>query len=129
MSIEAALYAHLAADAGLAAVVSTRIYPMQLPQQPTLPALTYQRISTLPTQHRGNAIALHRRVRMQIDCWAADYDTTLTVRAAVLAAMNSLAQDSGPRIDVAQLAEDRDVIDPLTARWRASIDFFIWYEE
>lgn len=37
-----ALAAHLLNDPGIAAVVGTRVYPQVLPQNPTLPALTYQ---------------------------------------------------------------------------------------
>lgn len=44
--IEEALYSRMTAHAGLAALVGTRVYPDQLPQNPTLPAVVYQRIDT-----------------------------------------------------------------------------------
>ena len=129
MGIESALYAHLTTDVGLAALVGARVYPLALPQQPTLPALTYQRISTSPTQHRDSAEPQHSRIRMQIDCWAASYDSALSVRAAVRAAMGTVAQASSPRIDAALLADDTDTYDPAPGRWRATLDYFIWSEE
>lgn len=128
MSIEAALRAHLVADAGLAPLVGQRIYPQQLPQKPALPAVTYRRVSTVPTQHRDNPYARHRRARYQFDCWAGDYDTTLSVKAALAVAMGTLAQASNPRIDVALQQDDRDIVDDSTGRWRASLDYFIWHE-
>lgn len=126
--IEAAIRAHLIADAGLTALVGSRVYPMQLPQRPTLPAVTYQRISSTPTQHRGAAAAGHERTRFQFDCWASDYDTTLAVRAALAAAMGTLVQANNPRIDVALLQGERDNIDTAAGRWRATLDYFIWHE-
>lgn len=41
MIIEEALQAYLATVAGVTALISTRIYPEKLPQDPTLPAVKY----------------------------------------------------------------------------------------
>lgn len=129
MSIEAAIRAHLIGDAGLAALVGARVYPTHLPQKPTLPAITYQFISTLPTQDRDDPQASHRRSRCQFDVWAGDYDATLAVRAALETAMGTLAQASGPRIDVALLQNGRNGdFDAAAGRWRASLDYFVWHE-
>jgi hypothetical protein len=54
MSIENAIYTMLNGHAGLSALVGVRIYPMYLPQTPTLPACAYrltsaQTISLLAT--------------------------------------------------------------------------------
>lgn len=126
--IEAAIRTHLIGDAGLAALVAARVYPVQLPQRPTLPALTYQRISTVPTQTRGEAAANHERTRFQIDCWAADYDSMLAVRTALGAALGTLAQAANPRIDVALKQNGREGLDTASGRWRATVDYFIWHE-
>lgn len=126
--IEAAIRAHLIADAGLSALIGARVYPVQLPQRPTLPAITYQDISTLPTQHRDNPYPKHRRSRYQFDCWAGDYDTTLAVRVALEAAMGDIAQVSEPRIDVALLQNGQGNVVPAAGRWRATLDYFIWHE-
>ena len=45
MAIEAGLYAHLVGSAGVTALVATRVYPLLVPQDATLPAIAYQRIS------------------------------------------------------------------------------------
>lgn len=125
--IEAAIRAHLIADAGLSALIDARVYPLQLPQRPALPAVTYQRISSTPTQHRDAAAAAHKRTRFQFDCWAADYDAAAAVRTALEAALGTLAQASEPRIDVALLQSERDNIDAAAGRWRATLDYFIWH--
>ncbi len=129
MGVESALYTHLTTDAGLAAVISTRVYPLALPQQPTLPAVTYQRISTVAINHRGSPEPKFSQIRMQFDCWAASYDSMVTARAALRAAMGTLAQASSPRIAVALLADDQETFDPSPARWRATLDYHIWSEE
>lgn len=45
MDIDEALVAHLKAQPGLTALVSTRIYPNEIPQSSVLPAIYYQDIS------------------------------------------------------------------------------------
>lgn len=127
--IEAALFGHLSTEAGLAALVGTRVYPVQLPQGATLPAVTYQRISTQVVQHRGSVAPSFSRPRFQLNCWASSYDGTVALRAAVRAAMGTLAQASSPRIDVALLADDRDVVEATPGRWVASLDYFVWHKE
>ena len=42
--LEQALFTRLDGFAGLTSLVVSRIYPLILPQNPTLPAVTYQRI-------------------------------------------------------------------------------------
>jgi hypothetical protein len=44
-------------------------------------------------------------------------------------AMGTLAQASGPRIDVALLQNGRNgEFDAASGRWRASLDYFVWHE-
>lgn len=126
--IEAAIRTHLIGDAGLAALVAARVYPVELPQRPTLPAITYQQISSLPTQTRDEAEAKHERTRFQFDCWAADYDSMLAVRTALGAALGTLAQAANPRIDVALKQNGHGGLDKPSGRWRATVDYFIWHE-
>ncbi len=50
MTIEEALKTYLQSVAGVSALISTRIYPETLPQEPTLPAIKYDIIS-IERQH------------------------------------------------------------------------------
>lgn len=127
--IEAALFGHLTTEAGLAGLVGSRVYPVQLVQGATLPAVTYQRISTRPVTHRGSTAPTFSRPRFQFDCWAGSYDEALALRGALRAAMGTLAQAGPPRIDVALMQDDRDGIEATPGRWLASLDYFIWHEE
>lgn len=85
MSAEQTVYNTLKNDAGVAALVGTRIYPLVLPQNPTYPAISYQRISTRPVQTRGgNGLAF---VRMQVDCFATGYTAAKQLSDAVVSAL------------------------------------------
>lgn len=67
-SIGELLTAFLLADATIASLVGTRVYPLRLPQKPTLPALVVTRISGERIgQLRGAASAAEPRY--QIDAW------------------------------------------------------------
>ena len=68
MTIETALYSYLKDFAGLYALVSTRIYPLILPQNPTLPAVAYQQISGPRVHAMGNDPGI-TYPRYQFSCW------------------------------------------------------------
>lgn len=127
--VAAALHAHLAGFAGLSAMIGTRIYPVQLPATPVLPALTYQRIDTLPVQHRSRQQAAFSRPRFQIDGWAATYKGATVLREQIKAAMGTFVRGSNPRVDAALLRDDRDILEASPGRWRCSLDYHIWSEE
>lgn len=120
----------LTGHAGLSALIGARVYPSQLPQRPTLPAVTYFRVSTQHVQHRDDGgYAALRRPRYQLDCWA---ETQAQARAVAEELHNCFAtfpQASSPRVDVALAANDFDDYEPDPARWRVIVDAFIWYAE
>lgn len=129
MTIEEALRAHLIADVGLAALIDSRVYPVQLPQRPLLPSVTYTRISTRPLSHRDAQQPSYSRPRFQLDVWASSYSQCVAVRSALRTAMGTLKQNSNPRIDVALLQDDRDDYEAEPGRWRAILDYFVWHKE
>lgn len=91
---EQALYARLAAVAGVTALVSTRIYPVKLPQNATLPAVTYQRVST----SRAGAMGADPGVawaRIQVTSWATSYSGLKSLSEAVRAALQRYSGSSG----------------------------------
>ncbi|HRJ40833.1 MAG TPA: DUF3168 domain-containing protein [Caldilineaceae bacterium] len=132
MSIEAALWAELTGDAGVSALISTRLYPEHLPQSPTYPAATYRRISTLPVYCRANN-GRFQQVRIQIDCYAETYASALALADAITAAMEGWTQASGPRVDRAYVANRQDNFADLLGEdgeiglYQESVDFFVWF--
>lgn len=88
MSPEEAVIARLEAVTPLAALVSTRIYMLKLPQKPTLPAVRVQRISNRRDQHlRGPGYPAASRV--QVDAFVTEvpgadpYAAVIDVAAAI----------------------------------------------
>ena len=125
--IEQVIVTKFAAHVGLTALLSTRVYPAQLPQRPTLPALTYTRISTLFYQTRDSSSL--ERPRFQFDCWADSYGAARGVAQQLRQALATLRQSSNPRIDAALLENDQDILEADPGRWRAVVEAYIWHEE
>lgn len=85
-SAEEALYARMSGYAGLTALVSTRVYPVKLPQDCTYPAVTYQRISTIREVAHGADPGI-ARTRLQVTSAATTYSGVKAVTAQVRAAL------------------------------------------
>lgn len=132
--MESVIRAHLIGDAAIAALISTRVYPVKLPQGCQLPAIRYKIISNVPLQGIATDHAMPK-ARMQIDCWADEYDDVLALRAAVKAALNRWS-DSGtdpPILDVQLEDEIDDLASELfvagSEPYRRILDFLIDYRE
>jgi hypothetical protein len=69
MTIASLLQSRLANDEDVEALVSTRVYPLILPQKPVYPAISYQRISSTGTQHAGTSYALAAAVKVCLEEW------------------------------------------------------------
>ena len=86
MSAESEVYAALAADTDLAALVADRIYPDTVPEECPLPALAFVR--TGGEKFYGLDDSLHaERVRMRVVCWAETRTAANEIGDAVTAAL------------------------------------------
>lgn len=112
----------LVEDATVAALVGTRVYPIRLPELPTLPALTYQRISSRPIGSHQGAGELEAG-RWQVTAWA---DTYNGVQALALATERALDGRLGSGIQAAIPAGQLDLFDPETGRYYVPVDVMIW---
>ncbi len=122
MNVEQQLTAVLEANATVAALVTTagvaRIYPLLMPQGVTLPAISYQRVATIP--HDDLELAQnHERVRVQIDCWDDDYAGAKALAAAVRTALQVTPV-------FGQLLMELDDYDSEEKLFRVTQDFNIW---
>lgn len=128
--LEAGLYAYLAADAGVSGLVGTRIYPLLLPQEPTLPALVYQRISTNPLGHSHDGPNHLTRVRMQLRCHGATLLAAKTLADAVRDALDGYSGAMGTVTVQSVFREDEgDDDEPETGSWSVRADYMIVYDE
>ncbi len=129
MSIEAALYSKLTGDAGVAALVGNRVYPMHMPQAGTLPALVYERISTV-RNYAHNGQQSPTTVRMQVDSIATTLATARSCADAVLAALSGYVGTVGT-VDVRSCFADNEINlpDEETGLARVIQDFLITFME
>lgn len=84
MTVEEAVASRLAADADVAAVVSTRVYQLLLPQSPTYPAVRVLLVDEPGTPHLRGQDEL-TRARVQVDVFVAATGTDPYADAADLA--------------------------------------------
>lgn len=122
MNVEQQVRTVLTTDAGVLAVIGAtpplRVYPQLLPQDCTMPAVRFQRVSTVPQNGLDGHHSLDQ-VRVQVDSWASDYDDAKTLAAAVRAAM-ALAPL------YALCVMELDDYDPDQSLHRVVQDFSIW---
>lgn len=135
MTFAEGMVAALEADAGLGAVLggtgdAMRLYPLVLPESPTLPAVVYQRVSA-PRSYVLNAGDVpYMRARYQYAVWADDYleaEQTTDVLIAKLEGFRATLS-SGERVDVVKIENDLDTFEPDTGRSRRLVDA-VWHYE
>ena len=129
MSIAADIVAFLLADSTLGGLIGTRLYPLKLPQDPTMPAITYQWISGARVHSTDGASGLSSP-RIQFDCWALTYLEAEAVFEALRKRLDGFQGTAGAsRIQAAFFESERDLYDDEARLYRRSTDFFVWYEE
>ena len=132
MSLETLLHAQLAATSALTDAVSTRIYRYQRARGSALPAVTFQRFTTTPSNH-ATGTTVTTNARIQVDSWAADMDTARTVSDAVATALNGWSSTgTTPSITMVHLISDLDLSAPPeqgddVLMYRITQDYDIWY--
>ena len=132
MVIEEALYAFLAATAGVTALVSTRIYPQVIPQDAVLPAIAYQRISG-PRVHSQSGASGLAYPRFQFTCQAATYSAARQVANAVRAALDgyrgTMGGAGGVSVGAAFVANEIDGYSEESGEHTVRLDVVIYHAE
>lgn len=110
--IEKALFQILTGHAELTAHVGDRVYPLLLPQSPTLPAITYTRVGTARGYNNDGPDGA-AEPSFQISVWTPDLLTAATVaghaRAALHGAWNATV--AGVRLGRVTCSDDRAAYD------------------
>lgn len=132
MRAEKVAYTLLAASATLTALVSTRIYPSELPQGVALPAVVYRTISGVePGQIDAAATARVVQTRIQVTALASSYaackDVVEACRAALLYQYGTVA--SVPVISIIRDLIGPDDFDAELEVFAQSIDVIITHLE
>lgn len=130
MTLGESLYGYLTGYGALGALVGTRIYPMRLPQKPTLPGIVYHQISRRPEHVRTGIVKPIVAVRMQFDVVAERYSQVESVAAALKTALYSYVS-SDPVVYSTMVEGEREqpLTEPTLQQFGRSIDATIWYAE
>jgi hypothetical protein len=123
------LRAHLLADSALEDLVDTRIYPLTLPQNPTYPAIRYQRISRRPVHVKPGIVWPIANPRWQFDCYASTYSSARAVADALKESLYAYANPSAPKVYETLVDSEFEAFDDLTQTYQVSIDALIWEAE
>jgi hypothetical protein len=120
MTISSDIYSLLTNDAGVSALTSTRVYPMNIPQNATLPAITYTQVSENPQVNLEGENAL-RATRYQFDCFSTTYTGAHALGEALKTAMETATAFTSIRENMTDIYNN----DP--EQYRVMMDFSIWY--
>jgi len=125
MTIESELRTRLIAAATSAA---SRIYPQKLPQDPTYPALTFQRVSGARVGNLAGA-AGRAKPRITFSCWAQTYVAAQALAAEVRASLNGFKGTlTTISADIA-LENEIDDFDDVVNVHRVIQDYFVAHVE
>lgn len=129
--VEEALVSILRNNAAVAALVSTRIYPVMIPQGATLPVIEYRQLSG-QKEHSHDANADLARPRYQFTAISASYSQAKTLAAAIVAALdNYQGTVSGVKIDAVQKQNQMDLFtrteDEGNSTFSSLVDFVVFH--
>lgn len=128
MTFAARFYTALAANAGVAALVGTRIYPMMRARGEVLPALVYTVISATPIATLNNSG--YADDIFSVSCDDLTYAGAQTLADAVALALdNFIYTASAPYIYACRLDSRAETIDNSGERagatYRVTLDFYV----
>lgn len=126
--IEAGLFSLLSGTPAVAAIAGARIYPLVLPTDGELPAVTYQVVGARPDptlQTSG-----FQRWRIQCDCWAEDYSAAAGLRDALTTALNGYqgTLSDGTILQNAELIQPIDHFDHEALQYRCTVEFYLYFD-
>lgn len=129
--MEEALRTFLLANAGLAALVGTRITWLTRPQGSALPAVTLQVVSAGRGYTMQGREGLVGRL-VQMDCWATSYASMKATERALVAALDGLKTDPFQGAFIESDGESHEAGDAADAQgstdyFRARLDVRVWH--
>jgi hypothetical protein len=135
VNIFESIRAHLAADAGISAIVGTRVFHGERPQNSDLPAVAFDETGDAESiQDIASAPIGLARVVISIECYAASYGTAHALREAVRVALESWPKSpmggaSGTVVWCCEYVGQSGQYDPETQTIIREISFDMMYTE
>lgn len=99
-------------------LVANRVYPLVMPQNPTYPAIVYNRISSAAQNVLEGGSTIDQ-VRIQVDTYATTYSAAKSLARLVRLAMEGASFK-------ATLQTDQDFYESDLSIYRVSQDFYLW---
>lgn len=108
------------------ALASTRLFPVLLPENESLPSATYQLITTR-AQYALDGRVNFTQSRVQFDTWANDYVSAKNLMAAINAAIDNFSGDlsEGTHVYGVQLLTSGDLFEADANIYRCTADYVI----
>ena len=129
MSLEAALFSRLTAVAGVTALVSQRVYPVQLPQNPTLPAVTYEVLSERRLNTFRGPLGLPGTL-MRVCSWGLTYAAAKDLARQVRLALDGWqGTSSGETVQASILERQQDLYEDEVQVHRVAAEYRFWWNE
>ena len=138
MNIDEAVYAHLIAFPGLSALINKRVYPIVMPINVVLPAVSVQRIST-ERVHAFQADTGLTSASVQVSIWAKTdtvkkgYSHTAAVSEQTRKALQNFSATmggtGGVTVNAVLMDTEMTDYDETTQTYAVHQDFQIWYQE
>ena len=126
--IEAAIRSILVNDTTVKDI-TTRCYPVTIPQSPTYPLILYTKITGMRDHHLRGPSG-HAHPRLQIESWSKSYSEAKTLAAAIRKALDGYSGTaSGTVIRSCLIESERDIFESEIEVYRVTSDWFIWHEE
>ena len=132
--IAAAIVSILTSDATVSGIVSSRVYPLFVPQNATIPAITYQNIVS-PRVHTLGSVDDMVPALYQLNCWAETMEGARALSEAVRGALNNYSGTVGGVVIQAVHITDEDDMpamlagDDVLERYGKRLDFKVWFNE
>ncbi|RZU39331.1 DUF3168 domain-containing protein [Edaphobacter modestus] len=118
--IEQVFAAALSSNPAIQAICGTRVYPLVVPTDSPMPAITYRFVggsSKATVDTYGT-----QRSRVEVSCWGNSYGDAVTLRTAVIGALSQYSQN-GVFISFLQTIDD---FDHEVLQYPASAEFYIF---
>lgn len=112
-------------NAAVVTAVNSRVFPVRLPSDVTLPAIRYSVVSDIPTNSLAGSTGKLRKARVQIDCYARTYLDAQELADAVAGALATITDFGFTSMQLSR----RDQYEDESKLFGVSQDFSMWMAE
>lgn len=123
-NLEKKIFASLSGASAVTTICASRIYPLILPQNPTYPAITYQRVAGRRENDITNGYVGMENAIVQMDAWATSFETAASLSSAIIVTV--CAANSFKAL---AMNSPLDIYEDDIQAYRRSVDISIWNKE